>query len=92
MHLMVDQCLACKIVTKIIEDGPGFQDQVKELEKVYTLMETDKALTPKKNELAGTSKTSALWINYQRMVGISRAFVAADRMGSLEMHLRTISA
>ena len=46
MHLLVDQCLACKIVTKIIEDGPGFQDQVKELEKVYKLMETDKALTP----------------------------------------------
>ena len=45
MHLLVDQCLKCKIVTNIIEDGPGFQDQVKELENVYTLMETDKALT-----------------------------------------------
>ena len=38
----------------------------------------DKILNCTKSEL---SKTSALWINYQRMLSIARAFIAADRMG-----------
>ena len=37
-HLLVDQWLTCHTVAKIMEDDPGFQDQVKELEKLYTLM------------------------------------------------------
>ena len=28
-HLLVDQCLTCQIVAKIMEDDPGFQDHVK---------------------------------------------------------------
>ena len=91
-----------------MEDDPGFQDQVEELERLYMLMETgasdldsllksdcirmiDETVSLKKDELAGTSKTSKLWVNYQRMVGIARALVAADRMGSWEMHLSAIS-
>ena len=34
-HLLVDQCLTCQTVTKIMEGDPGFQEPVKELEKVY---------------------------------------------------------
>jgi len=49
-------------------------------------------LTVKKNELARTSKTSKLWVNYEHMLGIARALVAADRMGSWKMHLSAISA
>ena len=49
------------------------------------------SLTEKKDELARTSKTSKLWINYQRMLGIARALVSADRMGSCEMHLSAVS-
>ena len=37
-HLLVDQWLTCQSVAKIMEDDPGFQDQMKELEKCYTLM------------------------------------------------------
>ena len=44
------------------------------------------------NELAGTFKTSALLINYQRMVGIAQVLVIAERMGSRDMHLRAITA
>ena len=107
-HLLVDQCLTRQIVAKIMEDDPGFQDQVEELERLYMLMETgasdldsllksdcirmiDETVSLKKDELAGTSKTSKLWVNYKRMVGIARALVAADRMGSWEMHLSAIS-
>ena len=104
-HLLVDQCLTHQIVAKIMEDEPGFQDQVEELERLYMLMETGKcdldsllesvcidSLTEKKDELARTSKTSKLWINYEHMLSIARALVSVDRMGSWEMHLSTVSA
>lgn len=108
-HLLVDQCLTRQIVAKIVEDDPGFQDQVEELERLYTLMETDESdlesllkadcireidetVTLKRDELAETSKTSKLWVHYQQMLGIARGLVAADRMGSWEMHLSAISA
>ena len=39
-YLLVDQCLTCQIVAKIMENNPRFQDQVKEPEELYTLMET----------------------------------------------------
>lgn len=103
---LVDQCLTCQIVAKIMEDD---SDQVKELKKFYTVVKIgendlesllrlncicriDKYLTLKRNEPAGTFKTSALWINCQLMVRISRTLVAADRMGSWETHLCAISA
>ena len=41
-HLLADQCLTCQIVAKIVEDDPGFQDQVGELERLYMLIETGK--------------------------------------------------
>lgn len=34
-HLLVDQCLTEQIVAKIVEDDPGFQDQVEELKTVH---------------------------------------------------------
>ena len=108
-HLLVDQCLTRQIVAKIMEDEPGFQEQVEELERLYMFMETGEcdldsllesdcidrihnSLTEKKDELARTSKTSKLWINYQHMLSTSRALVSADRMGSWEMHLSAVSA
>lgn len=39
-HLLVYQCLARQIVANILEDDPGFQDQVDELERLYMLMKT----------------------------------------------------
>jgi len=39
-HLLVDQCLTRQIFAKVMEDDPGFQDQLEELERLYTLMET----------------------------------------------------
>ncbi|KAI3379074.1 hypothetical protein SNEBB_002215 [Seison nebaliae] len=108
-HLLVDQCLTCQIVAKIMEDDPDFHEQVEELERLYTLMESgectleslsksgcirriDKTVSNKKDELAAASKTGALWVNYQKMLGIARTLVAADRIGSWEMHLHAISA
>ncbi len=88
-HLLVDQCLTCQIVAKIMEDDPDFHEQVEELERLYTLMESgectleslsksgcirriDKTVSLKKDELAAASKTGALWVNYQKMLGIAR--------------------
>ena len=39
-HLLVDQYLTRQIVAKIMEDEPGFQHQVEEVERLYMLMET----------------------------------------------------
>ena len=108
-HLQVDQYLTRQIVAKIMEDEPGFQDQVMELERLYMLMETGEcdldsllesdcidrihnSLTEKRGELARTSKTSKLWINYQHMLSLARALVSVDRMGSWEMHLNAVLA
>ena len=108
-HLLVDQCLTRRIVTKIMEDEPGFQDQVEEFERLHMLMKTGEcdldsllesdcidiihnSLTEKKDELARTSKTGKLWLNYQHMLSIARALVSAVRMGSWEMHLSAVSA
>ena len=65
---------------------------------LMSLLESDcidrihNTLTLKRDELTRTSKTSKLWVNYQHMLGIARALVAADRMGSWEMHLSAVSA
>ena len=108
-YLLVNQCLTRQIVAKIMEDEPGFQDQVEEFVRLCMLMETGEydldslmesdfrdrihnSLTEKKDDLARTSKTSKLWVNYKHMLGIARALVPADKMGSWEMHLSAVSA
>ena len=53
--------------------------------KLETVTET------KKLELAQTSKTSQLWLNYQRMVEMARMLIKADRTGSWLMHLQAVS-
>ena len=53
--------------------------------KLETVTET------KKLELAQTSKTSQLWLNYQRMVEMARMLTKADRTGSWLMHLQAVS-
>ena len=100
-HLMVDQCITQQIVSKIVERYSGFQEVVNELETLYLKLKSneesldialqsecihkiDKILNCTKSEL---SKTSALWINYQRMLSIARAFIASDRMGSWNLHV-----
>jgi len=41
---VVDQCLTHQIVAKIVEDEPGFQDQLEELERLYMLTETGECI------------------------------------------------
>ena len=98
---MVDQCITQQIVSKIVERYSGFQELVNELETLYLKLKSneesldialqsecihkiDQILNCTKSEL---SKTSALWINYQRMLSIARAFIASDRMGSWNLHV-----
>ena len=44
----------------------------------------------KRSDLSTRSKTSRLWVNYQRMLQTARALIKADRTGSWKMHLRTL--
>ena len=55
------------------------------------LIKLKKVIQNNKSELAQTSKTSQLWLNYQHMVGIARMLIQADRTGSWLMHLQAVS-
>ena len=55
------------------------------------LIELETVTEKKKSELAHTSKTSQLWLNYQRMVVMTRMLIKADRTGSWLMHLQAVS-
>ena len=55
--------------------------------KLETVMEKKKS----KLELAQTSKTSQLWVNYQCMVGMVRVLIKADCTGAWLMHLHAVS-
>ena len=55
------------------------------------LIELETVTGTKKLELAQTSKTSQLWLNYQAMVEMARMLIKADRTGSWLMHLLAVS-
>ncbi len=44
-----------------------------------------------KAKLYNRSKTSQLWINYQKMLQIARSLIKADRTGSWLMHLSAVA-
>ena len=48
-------------------------------------------LDNKKTELQAMSKTSQLWLNYQKMLGVARRLITADRTGSWSMHLSVVA-
>ena len=53
--------------------------------KLETVMEKEKS------ELAQTSKTSQLWLNYPGLFGMVRMLIKADCTGSWLMHLQAVS-
>ena len=54
------------------------------------LIQIKEKIDTKKAELSRRSKTSQLWINYQRMLQTARAVIKADRTGSWLLHLRAV--
>lgn len=44
----------------------------------------------KRADLSTRSKTSRLWVNYQKMLQTARALIKADRTGSWNMHLHAM--
>lgn len=48
-------------------------------------------LAKRKTELYARSKTSQLWLNYQKMLAVVRALIMADRTGSWLLHLSAVS-
>ena len=55
------------------------------------LSQVQKELKKRKREICDRSKTSHVWLNYQRMLEVCRSLVAADRTGSWSAHLHAIS-
>ena len=44
----------------------------------------------RKTELQAASKTSQLWLKYQKMIQVARRLIMADRTGSWSMHLQAV--
>ncbi|CAG9767805.1 unnamed protein product [Ceutorhynchus assimilis] len=63
---------------------------VSELISSTELLKLSSELQEKKNSLKVQSRTAKLWIMYLDMVDISKAFIWAERTGSLKMHLQAI--
>ena len=55
-----------------------------------TLNQIKERISTRKEELVSRSKTSQLWINYQKMLQTARDLIKADRTGSWMMHLRSV--
>jgi hypothetical protein len=55
------------------------------------LIQLETIMDKKKSELSQNSKTNQLWLNYQRMVGMARMLIKADRTGSWLLHLQAVS-
>jgi 5'-3' exonuclease len=56
-----------------------------------TMTKLKEKMDKKKTELQERSKTSQLWLNYQKMLQVARALIKADRTGSWLMHLSAVS-
>ena len=60
--------------------------------KSDTLINIQEKFKLRKSELEKRSKTSQLWLNYLKMLQISRQLITADRTGSWKLHLDAVTA
>lgn len=74
---------ACDILDGIMTG----QKTIKDIEQSDVLSLIDTALETKKNHLQSSSRTSKLWLEYQRMVMTVRMLIEADRTNSWDLHL-----
>ena len=99
-HFMVDYALSNILMEMVIDDlmiTDELQilfDQVTNGEKAISdvensplLIKVQKLVEEMKTTLATESRTSKLWIGYQRVVNIFRKFIRADRLGLWDLHL-----
>ena len=61
------------------------------LEESAAIVKITDELEKKKSELAAQSKTSKLWLGYQKMLHTARAMIKADRTGSWKDHLQAVA-
>ena len=61
-----------------------------DVEESDTLTKMNEKIDQKKEELSNRSKTSKLWINYQKMLQLARTLIRTDRTGSWDMHLSAL--
>ena len=61
------------------------------LEESTAIVKVSIELEKKKSELAAQSKTSKLWLGYQKMLHTARAMIKADRTGSWKDHLQAVA-
>ena len=80
-----------QIIATIIEDEPGFENHILELQKIYSAVKNEKkidtlsntsciteiakALDSPKDALSSSSETSKLWLNYQQMIEVAMKLI-----------------
>ena len=106
-HLLVDRCLNKDLMSRIFESNPELVPLAEHLEDLYSdsadsiemedvfvseaFITLEKAVTEKRAQLSADSKTSKLWLCYQRMLSIARSLIRADRTGSWDLHKGAVS-
>ena len=73
--------------TKLVEGDTTLESVLASETMTAITLEIDK----KKNELQARSKTSQLWLNYQKMLQVGRRLIMAERTGSWLMHLSAVA-
>ena len=61
------------------------------LEESAAIVKIIDELENKKSELAAQSKTSKVWLGYQKMLHTTRTMIKADRTGAWNDHLQAVA-
>ena len=78
-------------VKPILNDLLNGAIKVDQLSTKEELNKLKQALHDKKSELEQSSRTSSLWIEYQRILGTVRKLITGDRLGSISLHIEGIA-
>jgi hypothetical protein len=92
--LIQDDPEFCSLVEKMETVYSSVVSGEKPLEALTSMEELkriEQTIRSAKESMAASSKTSQLWIGYQKMLETARALIKADRTGSWRMHLSAVS-
>lgn len=77
---------ACDLLDDVMSGKRSDED----VDSSNALSQIAATLDAKKTDLQSTSQTSQLWLEYQRMINITRTLITAERTGSWDLHLQAM--
>ncbi|KAH3755478.1 hypothetical protein DPMN_190174 [Dreissena polymorpha] len=99
-HLLVEKCIHSQLTAEMTQEDPDIQIMLDHAKDLYSSLpvgkmtladdmiyiKPERATEKKKHELAQTSKTSIVWLNYKLMINNSRVLSKAYPTGCWLMH------